>query len=216
MIRPMELYKSSTIPQWLMVERGSLMENALYKFITITITIWEISTFNKITDNSYLTIPILRRFLLKLDKRGRFSCFIASSKHEGELGEFETVMQIQDAVEGLHNCREFSNSPSCPPLKQLYLLCFFIFKEIAIILTCECTPWILVHINSVKASWESTVRCELSSFRMFFPVSRERSWRSLRFSDFSSHSTRDEVSLLSTSQSSAQLYQKNSLKYFMH
>ena len=31
-------------------------------------------------------------------------------KHEGELGEFETVMQTRDAVEGLHNCREFSKS----------------------------------------------------------------------------------------------------------
>ena len=36
---------------------------------------------------------------------------IASSKHEGELGEFETVMQTRDAVAGLHNYREFSQLP---------------------------------------------------------------------------------------------------------
>ncbi|KXJ09804.1 hypothetical protein AC249_AIPGENE23154, partial [Exaiptasia diaphana] len=29
-------------------------------------------------------------------------------KHEGRLGEFETVMQTRDEVEGLHNHREFS------------------------------------------------------------------------------------------------------------
>ena len=44
-----------------------------------------------------------------------FRVHIASSKHEGELGEFETVtvMQTRDAVEGLHNCREFSQHPEC-------------------------------------------------------------------------------------------------------
>ena len=41
-----------------------------------------------------------------------FRVYIASSKHEGELGEFETVMQTRDAVEGLHNCREFPTYPS--------------------------------------------------------------------------------------------------------
>ena len=46
-----------------------------------------------------------------LSNRGHFRVSIASSKHEGELGEFgeiETGMQIRDVVKGLHNCREFS------------------------------------------------------------------------------------------------------------
>ena len=29
------------------------------------------------------------------------------------MGEFETVMQTQDPVEGLHNCREFFHLPEC-------------------------------------------------------------------------------------------------------
>ena len=29
------------------------------------------------------------------------------------LGEFETVMQIRDEVEGLHNCREFTQPLDC-------------------------------------------------------------------------------------------------------
>ena len=37
-----------------------------------------------------------------------FLCFT----REG-LGEFETVMQTQDEVEGLHNCREFSQPLEC-------------------------------------------------------------------------------------------------------
>ena len=32
-----------------------------------------------------------------------FRDYIASSKHEGELGEFKTVMQTRNAVEGLKN-----------------------------------------------------------------------------------------------------------------
>ena len=40
-----------------------------------------------------------------------FRVSIASSKHEGELGEFETVMQTRDTVKGLHPCREFSQLP---------------------------------------------------------------------------------------------------------
>ena len=39
---------------------------------------------------------------------------MASSKHEGELGEFEKVMQTRDAVEGLHKTVENSpHSPEC-------------------------------------------------------------------------------------------------------
>ena len=44
-----------------------------------------------------------------------FRVSIASSKHEGELGEFETAMQTRDAVEGLHNMET--------PKKVLY--CFY-------------------------------------------------------------------------------------------
>ena len=29
------------------------------------------------------------------------------------LGEFETVIQTEDAVEGLHNFREFQQHPEC-------------------------------------------------------------------------------------------------------
>ena len=40
-----------------------------------------------------------------------FRVYMASSKHEGEMGEFE--IQTRDVVEGLHNCREFSLLPEC-------------------------------------------------------------------------------------------------------
>ena len=46
-----------------------------------------------------------------------FRVSVVSSKHSGKLGEFSTVIQTQDAVEGLHNCRKFSllsNSPNFP------------------------------------------------------------------------------------------------------
>ena len=33
-----------------------------------------------------------------------FRVYIASPKHEGGLGEFETVMQSRGVVKGLHNC----------------------------------------------------------------------------------------------------------------
>ena len=39
--------------------------------------------------------------------------YIASCKHEGVLAEFETVTKTRDAVEGLHNFREFSQTPGC-------------------------------------------------------------------------------------------------------
>ena len=42
-----------------------------------------------------------------------FRVSIASSKHEGELGEFETIVQTREAVEGLHNCQEFSQLSEC-------------------------------------------------------------------------------------------------------
>ena len=37
----------------------------------------------------------------------------SSSKHQGELEEFKTVMQKQDAVQGLLNYLESPNFPSC-------------------------------------------------------------------------------------------------------
>ena len=43
-----------------------------------------------------------------------FRVFIASSKHDGDSGNFETVMQTRDAVNGLHYFRELSQkNPSC-------------------------------------------------------------------------------------------------------
>ena len=39
-----------------------------------------------------------------LRNRELFPCYLASSKDEGELREFETVMQILDCVSGLQNC----------------------------------------------------------------------------------------------------------------
>ena len=53
--------------------------------------------------------------IVRLTWHDVFRVSIASSKHEGELGEFKTVMQTRDAVQGLHNCREFSQSPSQHP-----------------------------------------------------------------------------------------------------
>ena len=39
--------------------------------------------------------------------------YMASSEHkEGTLGEFETVMQTRDVVDGLHIFREFYQPPS--------------------------------------------------------------------------------------------------------
>ena len=45
-----------------------------------------------------------------------FHVCIGRYKHKRGMGEFETVMQTRDKVEGLHNYREFSQ-----PLKCLYL-----------------------------------------------------------------------------------------------
>ena len=46
--------------------------------------------------------------LLHLSNRKRFPCLHSLMKTREGLGEFETVMQTRDEVEGLHNCREFS------------------------------------------------------------------------------------------------------------
>ena len=45
-----------------------------------------------------------------------FCVYIALSKHEG-IWENSTVMQTRDAVEGLHNFREFSQPPSIAFIK---------------------------------------------------------------------------------------------------
>ena len=37
-----------------------------------------------------------------------FRVYITSSKHEGKLGDFETVIQTRDGVEGLYNCFRFA------------------------------------------------------------------------------------------------------------
>ena len=53
----------------------------------------------------------LRHRAFDLSNRGLFRVCIALSKQEGELGEFETVMQTRDTVKGLHNCLEISQLP---------------------------------------------------------------------------------------------------------
>ena len=53
-------------------------------------------------------VTILIR-LVYLSNRALFLVCIASSKHEeGCMGEFETVMQTRDVVEGLHNFGEYN------------------------------------------------------------------------------------------------------------
>ena len=49
----------------------------------------------------------------QLSNRGLFPCLHSLILTRGGLGEFETVMQTRDAVEGLHNFREFSQLPEC-------------------------------------------------------------------------------------------------------
>ena len=43
----------------------------------------------------------------------RFPCLHSLIKTREGLGEFGTVMQTRDEVEGLHNCREFSQPLEC-------------------------------------------------------------------------------------------------------
>ena len=45
-----------------------------------------------------------------LSDRGRFPVSIASSKHEGELGEFSTVLQTRDAVKKLRSLSSDSSA----------------------------------------------------------------------------------------------------------
>ena len=48
-----------------------------------------------------------------LSNRKRFPYLHSLIQTRGGLGEFETVMQTRDEVEGLHNCREFSRPLEC-------------------------------------------------------------------------------------------------------
>ena len=48
-----------------------------------------------------------------LSNRKRFPCLHSLILTREELGEFETVMQTRDEVEGLHNRREFSQRLEC-------------------------------------------------------------------------------------------------------
>ena len=48
-----------------------------------------------------------------LSNRKRFPCLRSLIQTREGLGEFETVMQSRDEVEGLHNCREFSQRLEC-------------------------------------------------------------------------------------------------------
>ena len=48
-----------------------------------------------------------------LSNRERFPCLHSLTQTQEGLGEFETVMQIRDEVEGLHNCREFTQPLNC-------------------------------------------------------------------------------------------------------
>ena len=48
-----------------------------------------------------------------LSNRKRFPCFHSLIETREGLGEFETVMQTRDEVEGFHNYREFSQTLEC-------------------------------------------------------------------------------------------------------
>ena len=61
---------------------------------------------------SFICQIILEKYFVKAIE-DFFHVSITSLKHLGKLGEFSTVMQTRDRVEGLHNCLEFSHSPSC-------------------------------------------------------------------------------------------------------
>ena len=50
---------------------------------------------------------------LHLSNRKRFLCLHSLIETREELGEFKTVMQARNEVEGLHNCREFSQRLEC-------------------------------------------------------------------------------------------------------
>ena len=48
-----------------------------------------------------------------LSNRKRFPCLHSLIQTREGLGEFETVTQTREEVEGLHNCREFSQRLEC-------------------------------------------------------------------------------------------------------
>ena len=65
---------------------------------------------NKLIFNFFVN----RNWKKLIDSRKRAKILADNRNREG-LGEFETVRQTRDEVEGLHNCLEFS-----PPLSCLY------------------------------------------------------------------------------------------------
>ena len=50
---------------------------------------------------------------IEVSNRALFPCLHRLIWTQGEFGEFETVMQLRDVVEGLHNFREFSQTSEC-------------------------------------------------------------------------------------------------------
>ena len=63
-----------------------------------------------IAKNSAKISPSLSIFLSLYVYRERFPCLHGLIKTQEGLGEFETVMQTRDEVEGLHKCQEFSQT----------------------------------------------------------------------------------------------------------
>ena len=51
--------------------------------------------------------------MILFEKKYQTLCLHSLIKTLEALGEFETVMQTRDEVEGLHNCREFSQRLEC-------------------------------------------------------------------------------------------------------
>ena len=55
----------------------------------------------------------LKILVIKAIENIFFPCLHNLIQTREGLGEFETVMQTRDEVEGLHNCREFSQLLEC-------------------------------------------------------------------------------------------------------
>ena len=58
----------------------------------------------------------------QLSNGGLFPCLHSLIQTRGELGEFETVIQTRDAVEGLQYCREFLQLPDRKMLFMHFLI----------------------------------------------------------------------------------------------
>ena len=82
-----------------------------------------------------------------------------------ELGEFDTVMQTRDAVEGLHNLESYSSVPlmHCDPsdLGSVVIIFRIIPKERTVCTESQFERVILKHFKSLKnvkelcAGWQS-------------------------------------------------------------